>query len=937
MQRKKNKKEKKEEEEEEEEFTSMAAVPADFLIGKIVSLIENEAALLGGAGDELEEIRWELVSMRSFLEDTEKKRPQTEGEKTWVASVRNLVYDVEDIIDEFMYQTNKRHGRHQFTRTLHKTIGFPKYLWEKHKIASRLQKIKRMTKAIPERNHRYGVDHIEERSVDNERGNIRGESSLFLKDDLVGIENDREVLVEWLTNGESQRTTISVVGMGGSGKTTLAAKAYNCQTVQRHLDCSAWITVSQNYLIDDLFRSLIKQFYQAMKEAVPADLSIMSYRQLVQMLVNYLEPKRYMVVLDDVWDPDLWNQIKISLPNSQHGCRVMITTRKEDIASLSYDVGSHVHHIRPLTNNEAWTLFCIKAFPRNGKRCPPEFEILAKDIVEKCRGLPLAIVALGGLLSAKSSESEWRMIYNSLNWELSNNPMLQSVKSILLLSYNDLPYRLKHCFLYCCLFPEDYPIKRKRLIRLWMAEGFVEKIKGITPEEVAEKYLLELIRRSMLQPVERNSAGLPKACKMHDLVRELALSISEEQKFCAAYDEQSTAAAREDGIARRLSIQAREREIKFCGGMSQLRSFLLFVIDKLNPSSLNALPSDFKLLRVLDLEDAPIEKLPNRIVTLFNMRYLNLKKTRVKELPKSIGRLHNLETLNIDDTNVEALPNGIVKLQNLRYLLCRHFKHGQHYDFNYVTGTQIPAISTLKNLQVLGCIVANGDILRQLRSMTQLVRLDISMVKGSDEMDLCSSIQNMPLLRRLFVMASNGEILRMDALKSPPPQLGRLCLVGKLEKIPQWFHSLMNLRVLYLRWSELDEDPLSDLQELPNLTCLTLVEAYKGRNLTFSKGFNRLEILGLYNCPKLQSIIIAEGVMSGIKELSIDNCRELMRLPFGIQYLTKLEELTLINVSTELTDSIRMPFGMDRRRVKHIPKINNFYSTPSGWFQESLS
>ncbi|EEF36884.1 leucine-rich repeat-containing protein, putative [Ricinus communis] len=542
----------------------MAAGPADFLVSKIMSLIENEAALLGSAHDELEEIKRELLSMRSFLEDTDIRRPQTEGKKTWVASVRDLVYDVEDIIDEFMYHMTSNMVGTNPQDTL-QDLWLPQM--SVGKASNCLQAAK---------DQRSGSS-----SSDSYRGMIHEESSLFVKDDeLVGIEDERELVIGWLTNGEQQRVTVLVVGMVGSGKTTLAVKAYNCQIVKHHFDCYAWVTVSQAYVIEDLFRSLIKQFYQAAKEAVPMELSSMNYHQLVEMLVNYLEPKRY--------------------------------------------VGSHVHHNRPLSQNESWALFCMKAFSRYGNKCPSELEVLAEDIVTKCQGLPLAIVSLGGLLSARSSISEWMTVCNT-----------------------------------------DYEIKRKKLIRLWMAEEFVEQVRRITPEQVAEGYLLELIRRNMLQVIQRNSFGLLKACKMRDMLRALALSISEKEKFCTVDDEQKVG-AREEGIVRRLSIQAIEQVNKHYGGMSQLRSLFLFVSDVLHPFSLDKLSYGFKLLRVLELEDAPIEKLPNDIVILFNLRYLNLKRTFVKELPKSIGRLQNLEALNIDDTNIEALPKGIVKLQNLR-------------------------------------------------------------------------------------------------------------------------------------------------------------------------------------------------------------------------------------------------------------------------------
>jgi disease resistance protein RPM1 len=141
----------------------------------------------------------------------------------------------------------------------------------RHQIATKLQKINKKIKAIPEMNQRYGVDRIEgTSSKDNHKWVVRhGESSLFFKEDeLVGIENKRQLLMGWLMDGEPQQTVISIVGMGGSGKTTLVANTYNNDAVKRHFECYAWITVSQVYDIEDLLRSMIKEFHESRKEEI---------------------------------------------------------------------------------------------------------------------------------------------------------------------------------------------------------------------------------------------------------------------------------------------------------------------------------------------------------------------------------------------------------------------------------------------------------------------------------------------------------------------------------------------------------------------------------------------------------------------------------------------------------------------------------------------
>ncbi|BBH08723.1 NB-ARC domain-containing disease resistance protein [Prunus dulcis] len=459
------------------------ALPTDLLIGKIVTIFENEASSIAGVRDEIDDIKQELVSMKAFLNDAEGKNVANEGGRTWVASVRGMAYNVEDIIDEFMYHMYER-GCHdgRFARWFHQTIRIPQNVWFRRQMSKKLRKISKMIKAIPERNQRYGVGGLEGTSstCDDVSKWMRNqaESSLFIKEDeLVGIERKKQLLINWLMNGEQQQTLLSVVGMGGSGKTTLVAKTFNDERVKKQFHCCAWITVSQTYVIDDLFRSLIKEFHEANKEKVPADMNSMTYRELLQVLVNYLESKRYMVVLDDVWDIKLWKEIRIALPNTQLGSRIMLTTRKEDVASSSFGVQSHIHHIQLLEKNEAWELFSSKAFSAyQNNCCPPELQSLAEEVVEKCEGLPLAIVALGGLMSSKKP-FEWKQVYNSLNLHLTI-PLLERVQNILFLSFDDLPYPLKHCFLYCSLFPEDYLIRRKRLIRLWMLKGLFKMKKA---------------------------------------------------------------------------------------------------------------------------------------------------------------------------------------------------------------------------------------------------------------------------------------------------------------------------------------------------------------------------------------------------------------------------------------------------------------------------
>ncbi|KAK4590529.1 hypothetical protein RGQ29_020900 [Quercus rubra] len=893
----------------------MDSAVVNYLIDNILSVLAIETSLLWGVRDAVVDMKNELISMQSFLVDADKKGTSNEAEKTWVASVRDMAYEVEDIIDQFMYHINSQRIGGRSVRFLHHTIYFPQNLWVRHQVAAKLHKINKKIKTIPEVNRRYGVNHIEGKSSsDNHKWIVRrGESPLFHKEDeLVGIENKRQLIMGWLMDGEPRQTVISIVGMGGSGKTTLVANTYNNDDVKKHFDCWAWITVSQAYELENLLRSLIKEFYESRKEANPADLSSMNYRLLVKTLVNYLEKKVYLLVVDDVWDTNLLDEIKVSIQDSCLGSRIILTTRKEDVACYPLGGKHHVHYMQLLQKEEAWELFCKKAFPSNPNgSCPLELESFAQELVGKCEGVPLAIAALGSLMYSKNL-SQWNEIYNGLNWSLSKNPKLESVKSILFLSFNDLPYQLKHCFLYCSLFPEDHEIQRKMLTKLWMGEGFVEQIEGSTLEEVADSYLVELIFRNMLQVVERNEFERPRMCKMHDLLRELALSVSIKEKFGAVYD---GGEEMKECKARRISIHKFDGELKSFTGMSKLRSFLVF------NKSLKTLPSGSKMLRVLNLEDAPIDKLPDELFKLFNLRYLNLRGTLLKKLPNSIGSLLNLQTLDIGSTQIESLPHGIGKLQNLRHLIMYRYT-GNWNEFRYSIGVQAPLnIGQLKNLQTVCYFEAKVDLIRQFRSMTQLTSIGIGNVKEADETDLCITIQSMRLLCKLSVMVTNEEeTLRMDALSSPPPNLQWLFLIGKLETVPQWFRSLQSLTHLWLHWSRLSEDLLPHIADLPHLEHLTLSNAYVGKQICFSTGFPKLTKLEIRNSPQLNEIIIEKGVMPNLKSLGIDSCIELKTVPKGIEYLKNLQELVLASVSMELQHRIEGEGSVDFPKVRHIPK-----------------
>ncbi|KAF8370258.1 hypothetical protein HHK36_031705 [Tetracentron sinense] len=582
----------------------------------------------------------------------------------------------------------------------------------------------------------------------------------------------------------------------------------------------------------------------------------------------------------------------------------MVTTRSSDIASSCKELYGHVYNLKSLAPEDSWTLFCNKTFQENS--CPPELHGLSQNILKRCRGLPLAIVTIGGVLSTKEKTViEWEMVHRSLGSLLESNDKLKSMKNILSLSYDDLPYYLKPCLLYLGIFPVDYLIGSSRLIKLWIAEGFVRERERMTVEEVAESHLHELINRSLIQVAETSCEGRVKRCRVHDFIHDIILSKLRDQNFGAIAVEHNTKLL--DKV-RRLSIHNSVSNVPQNKSLTHLRSLLMFGVDTIPKSNMHAFFSSIKLLRVLDLRNAPLENLPNEIVNFFHLRYLSLRRTKIKKLPKMMGKLQNLETLDLKGTNVRELPSELFKLQWLRYLLVYNketIPDSQIIHFSGFYG-QV-GIGNLVNLQELLYIEANqsGGVVRELGRLSQLRRLGIFGMRRKDGPELCSSIETMRNLRWLDVMLQGEEVLDLQTLSSPPLLLQRLHLTGHLGKFPNWISSLHNLKRISLGYCGIRDDPLEVLQDLANLVDLILNQAYDGEELCFKAGgFRTLKLLYLCKLERLKLVTVEEGAMPNLEELNIVECEMLEKVPLGIECLTNLNFFDFAGMPNEFVTAL---------------------------------
>ncbi|PRQ19019.1 putative P-loop containing nucleoside triphosphate hydrolase, leucine-rich repeat domain, L [Rosa chinensis] len=922
----------------------MAESVVTFLVGKVKSLLEGEVNLLSGIQAQVKDMVNELERIQAFLRVADAREDGDPQLKVWVKQVREVAHEMEDALDKFRlsYSNDPLRG---FRTSLKKLTCIIKKWKVCHEIAADIEGLNSKVRSLRERRDAYNLvgeaDSTSSRRI-GQRHFGQGDALLLEAADLVAIREPKKQLIELLMKHEPGRQVLSVVGMGGLGKTTLVKQVYEDPKVKKHFKVHAWITVSQSVNMNQLLRLMIHNIFQVIHKPPEEEVDSMDNNQLRERIKKLLQQSRYLIVLDDLWHIDAWDVINHSIPNNKLGSRVMLTTRNHAVAHASC-LGKQgmIYLLEPLSVEESRSLLYKKTFQADS--CPPNLKSICDCILSKCGGLPLAIVAIGAVLAAKDKRivDEWTAICTSIGAEIQENDHLDNMKKLLYLSFSDLPYQLKSCFLYLSIFPDLYRIERMRLIRLWLAEGFLIEMEGKTPEEVAESYLKELWDRSLIQAAETATDGRVKSYRIHNVLREIVISKSKEQNFAAMEKEKDIVWPEK---VRRLSIVNSVQNVQTKRTPSTLRSLLIFGVEgSLSDFSIPKLfPIGLQLLTVLDLQGAHIEVFPKEVVKLVLLRFLSLRSSKVKQIPTSIKKLRYLQTLDLKHSHVVELPAEILNLKQLRHLLVYRYEVESYARFNSKYGVKVPAgICGLENLQKLCKIEANQDngaLMADLERLTQLRRLGILKLREEDGLALCLSIQKMKNLRALSVSSGEKEgTIDLSHISCAPEFLQRLYLTGRLENLPHWISSLQNLVRLFLKWSRLKEDPVVHLQRLPNLVHLELLQVYDGESLHFEAGgFPNLKLLGIDKLEELQLVKIDKGAMPCLEKLIIQRCKLLKKVPYGIEFLTSLKLLEFFDMPDELIMPLHPDDGEDHWRVAHVPAVYYSYWKGGGWDVYSL-
>ncbi|XP_058195755.1 putative late blight resistance protein homolog R1B-16 [Rhododendron vialii] len=669
-------------------------------------------------------------------------------------------------------------------------------------------------------------------------------------------------------SGEGGRLEIiSIIGAGGGGKTTLAREVYDHRLTSHKFEIRAWANVSQDYhktMKRDLLISILESASSGKQEG---------YGELGEKVYKCLQGKKYLIVMDDIWDIEAWNDIQRSFPRECKGSKVLLTSR----LCVQPDSVPYVSHfLDPLPKSCSWELLQKKVFGK--KQCPPELVDIGKQMAEKCKGLPLAVIAIAGILATEDKTLDvWEKVGKNLSSIIAKSS--QGCMEILELSYNHLPLHLKACFLYIGGHPEDSIIPVRDLIWLWIAEGFIQQSDGGNSlEAIAQDYLIGLIDRNLVMVATKSkSHGGIKACRIHDLLRELCLKKAEEDNFLVqnyrddSFSSSATNKHRRLFVGRqffpKLSPRPRARNI---------RSFLYFSLPNSSRSRLELIQSffveNFKLLRVLHLiSDPSVGEIEIR--DLVHSRYLALT-LLYPRAPNCFDYLSNLETLNLQVSFGEkiSLPRDIVKMVKLRHLYTKRgiFKH--HHVFNYDE-----EVGMLDSLQTLHRMCMCEHCLRLLERTPNLRKLGLYKLFG------LGNLLDLEFLKCL-------EILHVD------------CWQVRL-KLPPTLTQL-TLNRTYMKWEELS----IILQTLPSLEVLKLLnKACMGpvwNTSELEEGFSQLKYLK-FEYLNIKEWNATEDQFPRLEVLVILSCKKLKRIPIDFANQNELREIDISYSRPSLEESAR--------------------------------
>ncbi|KAH9750803.1 hypothetical protein KPL71_014018 [Citrus sinensis] len=843
------------------------------LISFAAEEIKQQVKLVVGVEKEVKSLTSHLQAIQVVLDDAEEKQVKEKAVSLWLGRLKYASYDIEDVLDEWITTRRKLQieggiGENALVVPHKKKkvcLCFPgscfgfkqeefgfKQVFLRHDIADKIKEINEELHDIAAQKDMF--DLVKSGNKSSERPRRVQSTFLIDEEEICGRVGERNELLSKLLCESSEQQKglhiISIVGMGGIGKTTLAQLACNHDEVKRKFDKILWVCVSETF---EEFRVA-----KAIVEVLDGREShLAEFHSLLQHIYESIAGKSFLLVLDDVWDGNYlkWEPFYRCLKNGLHGSKILVTTRKGSVASMmgSIDIIS----VKELAEEECWLLFNKIAFFDRSIEEREKLEQIGQRIAGKCKGLPLAAKTIGSLMRSKQTEEEWKRILNSDLWKVEE--IEKDVLSSLLLSYNDLPSRVKRCFSYCAVFPKDYNIEKDKLITLWMAQGYLSAEEDEEMETVGEEYFGILASRSFFQEFKKSYDNRIIECKMHDMVHDFA-------RF----------------------------------GIKKLPETLceLYNLEKLDISYC------YKL-----------EELPEGIGKLINMKHLRNRGTSsLRYMPVGIGRLTGLRTLGEFHVSAGGGVDGrkacrLESLKNLEHLqVCGICRLGDVSDVGEAKRLELDKKKYLFSLTLEFDKTERGGerrkneddqlLLEALRPPLDLKELEIRYYRGNTVFpSWMASLTNLKSL----------HLHRCENCEQLPP-LGKL---PSLENLYIWrMESVKRVGDEFLGIESDHHDSSSSSSvtiAFPKLKSLTI--------------YSMLELEEWdYEITRTGNTVI--NIMPRLSSLTIVDCTTLKALPDHIHQTTTLKELSIF-MCWLLNKRYRKGKGEDWPKISHIPNLRS--------------
>nr|XP_034928282.1 putative disease resistance protein RGA3 [Populus alba] len=798
--------------------------------------VQQEVRLVVGVKNEVKKLTSNFQAIQAVLADAEERQLKDGSIQRWIDQLKGVSYDMDDVLDEWgtaIAKSQMKVNEHPrktarkvcsmiFSCLCFREVGL------RRDIAHKIKELNERIDGIVIEKDRF---HFKSSEVGIKQLEYQKTTSVIDATETKGREKDKDRVMNMLLSQSSQGPalrTISLVGMGGIGKTTLAQLVYNDHKVATHFKKRIWVCVSDPFDEIRIAKAILEAFKVSASDAI-------ELQTLLEDIQKLFRDMKFLLVLDDVWNEDSskWEQLKISLKcGCLPGSRILVTTRKRKVANCMGSSSVDILELGLLSTDECWSLFSQFAYFEKNSRERENLEDIGREIAAKCKGLPLAAKSLGSLLRFKRSRAEWQSVLNSHVWETEEAE--SKILASLQLSYHDLPFDMRRCFSYCAVFPKDFRFQRDTLIKLWMAQGFLREMQNKEMEVMGHECFEALAARSFFQDFKKEAGdGSIYACKMHDMVHDFAQNLTKNE--CFSVDMDGAVESNIDSFSR----DARHTMVVF-GNYNTYSSFpatihkfkkLRSLIVDGRPSSMNAalpnLIANLSCLRTLRLSGCGIEEVPSNIGKLIHLRHVDLSENEIRELPEEMCELYNMLTLDVSFCQkLERLPDNIGRLVKLRHLKVFIYRH----DSWFVKMRGFEGLSSLRELDEFH-VSGSGEVsnIEDLRNLNHLQgSLTISWlgdVKDPNEVKRAEFKRKKHLTRLdlWFDSRTDRRIIRdvevLEALE-PNPNVDSLaigCYQGIIRVFPSWINKIKVVRLF--KWGKIENlPPLGKLQSLEKLT-----------------------------------------------------------------------------------------------------------------------